>query len=29
MKPDILYGSVRLARAMDKSDDIVFSKIDI
>ena len=28
MKPDILNGFVRLARVMDKSDDIVFSKMD-
>ena len=28
MKPDFLYGWMRLARAMDKSEDIVFPSMD-
>ena len=28
MKPTFLYGWMRLARAMDKSEDIVFLRMD-
>ena len=29
MKPDLLYGWMRLARATDKNEDIVFPSMDM